>query len=494
MIPTLEQNVNKVSDVPITTYPLNAYILSEDEKQLIYLPHSYMHYKSKGTFYNCNDPEKPTPLTAKEKKRLFRVVPDSLNYFKRTDSKKTISKQTVEKIKQLVIDSLYLEGLNSGVEYDSTQSMKAEIAYTVFYYQYLKALQLASPEEYANLCAHTIQLNDTCLTVESVLKHVMDDKECVATNGKYFLKLVLDYQPDTTFVRPTIGLSGLFNDYSLDYFVERYGLRLQSARLIYQDVALCHEEALRCLMTLLISLMTHPFSVVYATGTKISAMGFSNWTTSTGKKIFDAIWPLLVSGHLKSACSIYMSIMETIIDPAINDKSYKAALMRYSDTCSWLVSIKNQELFKAENAIYFPLEKIFYVLLALWGQEKNEAKKCLLGECIDELLKLEQPVVPGGVSSDNVYQVDLEMNVKLINFINQPNSVIIKQDVMTALRSNSDLKTLNSKGIEEDVMVRFAGSTGVGRFMSFFSKSAASCNLLDGQLILKESDPIVSYV
>ena len=95
LMPTLEQNLNQVLDVPITTFPLKAYILSDDNKRLIYLPHSVMHYRSKGTFYNCNDPENPVPLTSKEKERLLRVAPDSHEYFKLMNPKRTISKPTV---------------------------------------------------------------------------------------------------------------------------------------------------------------------------------------------------------------------------------------------------------------------------------------------------------------------------------------------------------------------------------------------------------------
>ncbi|OGV34741.1 MAG: hypothetical protein A3E88_04860 [Legionellales bacterium RIFCSPHIGHO2_12_FULL_35_11] len=476
LIPTLEQDsvwmIDEMCERPITTFPLNSYILSDDNKNLIFLSYCYINYRSRGAFYNYNDPAKPIPLTAKEKERLLRVDPDSPNYFKRTDSKKTIKKETVEKIKQLVIDSLYIEGLIGELDSASVQNLKGEIAYTSYYCQYLEELELAEPEEYTNLCAHTIQLNDACLTVKEVLNNVVKEKGCVASNGKYLLKLVLDYQPETTFVRPNVLLLPLLvTDYSLDQWVKDHGLRSQSARLVYRDATIDDKESVRCLMTLLVSLMTHQYNFVYGTGNKIEAMGFNNFTTATGKKIFDMIWPLMVGGSLKSVRSIYLSILETIIEPAINDRSYKAALTRYPDTCAWLLSIKNNELFKPENAIYFPLEKIFNVLLVLWAEEKNDSKKSLLSNCIDELLKNEHPVSPvspASTHSSNSERSGLEENIKLIKFLDNPKNEMIKQDVLTALRSSDRMKILDRQDIaKEEVMAQFIGQKGIGRFVSF---------------------------
>lgn len=499
LMPSLEQNsvwlIHEMREWPLTTFPLNFYILSDDNKQLIYLPDSVNHYRAKGTFYNCINPAKPIPLTAKEKARLFRVDPDSSNYFKRIDSKKTISKETVERVKQLVLDSLYIEGLSGELDNASTQSLNAEIAYTRYYYQYIKDLELTNPEEYANLCAHTIQFNDTCLTVKKVLDNVVRDKECVASNGKFFLKLVLDYQPDTTFVRPNVGYPDLFNDYSLDRFVEQHGLRKQSARLIYRDTVIDHEEALRCLMTLFVSLMTRHFNVVYGTGCKIEVFGLNNWTTATGKKIFDEIWSLIDGGNLKIARSIYTSIQESIIEPAINDRSYKSTLTRYPDTSGWLESIKSNDLFNAENAIYFSLEKIFHVLIVLWELEKNDSKKLLLSQCLDALLNIEQPISPGHIYSSNPYKLGLELNIQLIKLLSQPKNDMIKEEVLRALRADEGTKSLDLKEISPEVMLRFLEPKGVLKFGSFFSTSSLPCKT--PQLMAKatvESDSMVAFV
>ncbi len=472
LIPTLEQTINLVNELPLITFPLNAYILSENNQQLIYLQHSLMHYRSKGTFYNCNDLKNICPLTAKEKERVSRVMPDSSQYFKCTDAKKTITKYTVEKLKELVLASLFVGGLEFRASYSEQQSLNADLAYADFMH-YVTNLAATDFEEYVNLCDHTIQFNDSCLTVKKVLDHVLKERDCVATNGKYLLKLVLDYQPETSFLRSSIEMPLLLNDHTLDYFVERCGLRAQSARLIYRDSTIEHEQTLIHLMTILISLMTHRFRVLLGTGNIIEALGYSNLTTLTGKKIFDAIWELFEGNNLTLARSTYFSMIETMIEPAIKDNGYKASLTRYPDTCNWLISIKTGDLFKPENAVYFSLEKIFYVLLMLWAQEKNDLKKSVLNECFDMLFKIEQPVVvSGSACASSWYKLYLEVNITLIKFLDNPKNEIIKSDVLKALRSDEPLNLVRLNDISENKeLVRLTGPKGISRFISFFATS-----------------------
>ena len=447
--PLVNKVIPSLANEPLTTFPLHFYTLSERGDELISLLESERHYLAKGTFYNCNNLAKPVPFTSREKLRLLKAHPDFQEFFMeaygRQSPRSALTKKTIDAITDLVKGSLFVEGLIYKKSYSPPQLQAAENAYVEFT-GFLDMLASEDPLEYDNVYAHSVVLNGSCKTVAEVMSNIqnpsqdpaLEDEKCVAVGSEYFMKLVIDYNPTASFSRTMKHLGLLFTDNSLNDYVEQHGIREQSFKKSYRD-AMGHEEAVRRLSTILVSLMTHPFTVFYRTGSCVEALGFRNVTTDTGKKIFDSLKPLLDNGTIDTPFSVYDAILNKIILPAMSP-SYKSALTRYPDTTQWLVSIQNEGLFAPEQAIYFALESIFNALVAWRKQQTVSHKRNEISAIIDELLR-------HFFHGYSPYQIGLAVNINLIQLLQQKQYLCIQSAFLSTLRSGSacpdfDMKTI----------------------------------------------------
>lgn len=354
LMPTLMHDYDFVTGEILTYYPLSSFILTDDNSQLIYLNNCVQDYLEKGVFYNCNT-KMATPLTMKEKQRLVFAAPDIYQYYQEAENiwpEGAISKDTVEAIKTLVNDSLYPVGLVYGNNYDEWQDKAAWSAYANFSV-YLESI---SKSELGILYRQRVLYNAHLLSFGDIMSKVQEGKasECVAVLSQHLVKLVIDYNQHAQFSK------------SIEAKVDVEEMRQCSAQKVYSDYDhIDQNEAIRRIMIIFISLMTHKFSLVPLTGVTIRKWNRNNTVTKTGKAIFSLLEPAIDSGDYKSIRFIYMSIIEHVVKPALADHEYITSWTRYNDTYNWLRSIENGALFRKENANCFHPSVFIMGLLTL---------------------------------------------------------------------------------------------------------------------------------
>lgn len=136
LIPTLTQDIDSISlDLP-TNYPLSQCILSEDEKELIYLPNCVAQHRANGTFYHFSE-GRYRKLAAKELERLPFAELQFYEYYAQVvaieEESLPLKKSTVMAIKELVNGTLNPYALRLGHNITAEQEQVAEEAYFKFF-------------------------------------------------------------------------------------------------------------------------------------------------------------------------------------------------------------------------------------------------------------------------------------------------------------------------------------------------------------------------
>lgn len=409
LIPTLRYDYDRVTKELLTTYPLSRYIISTTN-ELIYLPNCINHYKSYGTFYNCNYHE-PRPFTNMEKARLAHADPEIYSYFRRIEEiidDPPISKQTWNEIRKLVNGSLFVEGLTNH-EIGKESYIIATDSYDKFAI-YINELPV---EEKQRFYRHSILLRSRKVSVQEILDLLQTPqynwRVCMVGQAEYFLKLLIDYAP-------TMKVSEVIEQKS-----NVAGMRAHSARKVYSDYdSLTEEDATKRILIIITSLMTHSFQCLLLTGNWVSIDDHSNKVTDTGKEIFGLIQKYLDKGNFQEARFLYAQIIEHVVKPAVANHTW----VRYQDTHEWLVSIQNGSIFTNANEGIFDPELL---LIVLWSLVKeNCSHKIMIEKFLDELHDLL-------ISSDNKYKKWIKINIKFVQLIN--NKELDKSKILQSLQS-----------------------------------------------------------
>lgn len=410
LIPSLSHSTDSVSGEPLTLYPLSNYVLSECGKKLICLPVCVSQHEACGTFYNCAN-TKPKVLTPKEIQRLKFADNRFWDYYQRLTKPYTdpvISRKTVKKLKTLVNDSLFDSGLAYGNNYSNEQMISTTHAYDKFF-EYAGTL---SEDEWLNLSQQRIFYKESQKTFGEVMNDVQRLGRCSALSGLFFAKLVVDYDPLIKFSA------------EIESKININEMRMCSARKTYSDPQISQEEAQRRLLIMMVSLIQHKFSNFFFSGDIISLWNYENKVTSTGKRIFDEIMPVIINDNYKHAQHTYSRIMKTIIKPAINNKSYSDAVRRTTDTQLWLSSIENRSLFNHEYARYF-MPELFVLTWPLMIAENIFYKEFMI-EIINLLAR-----------SNNFSEVWLIGNIKFSVFL-QGFDNVNQITILKILRANEE--------------------------------------------------------
>ncbi|AHE66052.1 hypothetical protein Loa_00481 [Legionella oakridgensis ATCC 33761 = DSM 21215] len=356
-MPTIQHTMDVVRLECLTAFPLSHYILSEDGTHLILLDNCADNYRIHGNFSKIEETS-IEPLTTVEEERIAYANPRFHKYIEilrcqASEQDPPISLKTIRAIKRLVDESLYPVGLLFGYDYDQKQMVAAERAYGVF----AEFLHRMPQEERQKLNRQHIIFNNKRVTFAQVLRAVQQD-ECIAVYGQYLAQLVMDYAPYLTFQR------------EIELRVDVNKMRSHSRQKVPSDYAyLSHEDALKRLLIIYKSLMTHNFSCWPLHGISISGLGVINTVPPEVNKIFSLLMPMVLSGNFIPAVAVYAEMMESVIKPALRDKSWKTWMTRYNDTHSWLVSIANQTLFTQKDEWFEP--KFLLVTLFPLAQDRS---------------------------------------------------------------------------------------------------------------------------
>ncbi|ASQ45034.1 hypothetical protein [Legionella clemsonensis] len=455
LIPTLTEDSDPISKEILTNFPLSRFILSEDEKELIYLPNCVSQHQANGTFYHFSG-ERFRKLTAKEIERLPFAELQFYEYYAQVvaieEECLPIKKSTVMALKELVNGTLNPYALRLGHSITSEQERIAEEAYFKFFgflnnlpedelarlyahtviwrgqkrsvQEILAEVQLnETPEEDKNSTIQTISLsedqmrsgekleekNSTTHQKENtsaepiVAKEVpLKERECIAFAGQFFAKLVADYAPEEKF-NQAIEENALA---ALD------DMRLCSAQLVFRNWDFVDDkEATRRALTILVSLITHNFSCIWGTGSSLQFWDQKkNIITATGKELFKALEYALDNGDFSKIRFTYTYTMRNIVKRALEQNDFIRKYIRYKDTLDWLESIKDESMFEPRNQVCFEPELLLSVLTSL--TERCNAKTSMLIEnFLDELIKTR-------IQPENQYQQWVRINVEFNKLLN----------------------------------------------------------------------------
>lgn len=352
LIPTLSHDEDFVSRNAVTAYPLTEYILSGRNHELIFLPNCVKHYYSYRTFANCNS-EQARLLNSKEKERVRHAQAKYFNYFEQSEKEQTnlgLSQTTVNELIKLVNESIYDEGLRGELPESEVKSAKA--AYKRFF-KYMNHLPAAEKDD---LLQHPIQIDRFIYTFNEIVEEIFFRWGCMATFGKYFVALIIDYKPDAVF-SPVIE----------EKVVDRENMRLSSRRRPFREYSsLAQEEARRRILTLVVSLMTHSFKS-FGGGKQISVLSHSNTVTTSGLELYKALNPVICSDFCGNENRILSDLIETVVKPAVLNKSRT----RNADTHAWLLSIQNGTMFNESNRSCFEPDLLLVTMCSLIPQIKK---------------------------------------------------------------------------------------------------------------------------
>lgn len=433
LIPTLDHNIDLVTREHLTVYPLSHFILSDNGKQLIYLPNCILHHQSHRTFYNCST-RLPQALTTKEISRLPHAAKQFNEYYRQAlDSDKAdkpLSKSTILALKNLVNVTLNPRALELGYELTPEQITSADKAYV----KLLQFVDKLPDDERERLYDHKIALGRKKQTVRELLEQAQlfvetEQKErlCVALASQYFAKLVIDYSPKTKF-------SSVIENSSM---VDLADMRVCSANHVFRNSDnISQEEATYRALTIMVSLMTHRFSYIWTTGTQLMLWDESNTTTATGNELYNALKDSLEEGDLSNIRFIYTYTMRRIVDRALKDKNMRTKYLRYEDTLQWLTTIQDESMFKPENRTCFE-PKLLLTVLQEFSKKSNNTVKFLIESFIEQLTRtLIQP--------ENEYLQWIRINVEFNKLLKNPNiSSTEYEKILHALRAAP--KTPNEK-------------------------------------------------
>ncbi|KTD09917.1 hypothetical protein [Legionella hackeliae] len=484
LIPTLTLDIDPITREIQTNYPLTRFILSEDEKELIYLPNCIGQHQSNGTFYHFSGNRFRT-LTSKELERLPFAESQFYEYYAQFIATEEeclpIKRSTVMALKDLVNGTLNPYALRLGHNITKDQERIAEEAY----FKFFEVLNNLPSDELARLYAHTViwrgqkrsvheilkevQLNETpkkfehentgrpdnpdSTKVESMIERNSSNhqevvtepkvviappkqRECIALASQYFLKLVCDYAPDTLFTSD-------IHNISLAALEE---MRLCSAQRVFRDWDnIDDKEATRRALTILVALITHNFSYLVGTSTSLQFWDQKNSITATGKELFKALEYALENGDFSKIRFIYTYRIRNIVAKALAQKDIITSFTRYEDTLDWLKSIKDESMFDPKNQVYFDPEILLAVLTPL-AEKFNEKSRLLIEGFLDQLVKTR-------MQSENQYLQWVRINVEFNKLLNNKGLPLKTRDSMlSALRSNN--QALNSSDLNS-TFVRF---------------------------------------
>ncbi|WP_419419343.1 hypothetical protein ACNVED_12530 [Legionella sp. D16C41] len=395
LIPTLTHETDFISGEKLTVYPLTHYILAEQGDELIFLPNCVSNFTYRKTFYNCNHFK---PFTAVEKERIKHSLPHFVRCFNEAEEENhdiPVSRKTVLEVKKLVEGTLYPEGLYLGNDITASQLDYAENSYKEF----LKYLNNLPEEEKLNLLSQTILFEGRKITFLEVLEQVLDKGECLVVYAQYLLKFVLDYDP---FVRFPV---------EWEHKVRIDTMRPQSEQKVFSDYDhISDEEAIKRILILGVSLMTHTFKYLPLTGVSFSLWDCSNTITKTGNDIMNLIKKPIFSGDFTQARFIYASLMESVIKPAFISDGYRVTFLRYPDTIAWLSTIIDGSLFRQSSITCFEPDTLLSVL---WSYKDKSSK------IMPQIENFLEEIISTLLQTQNDYLKWIRINIKFSEFVKE---------------------------------------------------------------------------
>lgn len=389
LMPSVTREIDSVTHMPVSYFPLSHYILSESGRELILLDNCLAHFKRNGTFWNCNNYNSDNPIQRSDPltdSELFRMKFAHSKFHKYIERARVVyddpclKRETILAVKALVDGSLHASGLTSLVEYSEQEIHGASLAYQVFY-EFLNKLD---EDELKRLLSQRILLYSKWHNVQNILdevrrgaaqvkleeqggKHTPDEQEgCIALAGKLFAKLVMDYAPQLMFRRDLEE-----HEYIGDS-IRR--MREGSKRKILREE---HDRAMFKVQTILVSLFTHDFSGSTLPSVPINLSCFTKSVPEVVKNIFLKLKPLIESNDYSKVANVLHDIESSLINPAVQDYNrfvwswwmFKPDPTLKQWLCSLVPQRASQSLYERCN-IYTPMS----IIDALFGLEDINAE------------------------------------------------------------------------------------------------------------------------
>lgn len=467
LIPTLTKNQDLILG-PYVDYPLSSYILNESGTELISLIVSAKQCNRTKLFLNCSVMP-PVRFTAAELECIAYSDVRFQDYVTRYIHYEPvfIQRSTVLRIHDLVNESLDMYGLEDS-------SSPAMVAKAEFEWDRFNVFLDGLPaKEEARLFSHRtmqqIGSTETNLSVSEVLNNLRTGNQdgCVASCGKYFAQLVMDYAPWLTFK----------SEIESSFLIGTQYMRQKSAKKVFSDYEdLTESEASRRLNVLMISLLTHPFNY-YFSGHKVQLLDMSNRGDDIIKRVFDKILPYINEKlPLLDVSHTYVNLMEGIIAPLVQ--------LGATSTCSaeilaWFTQVSAPDFFRV-TPYYSDPQKLFLALRPLLANPNLGASVQVF---LDEILRT--ILLPESESMRCI-----RVNVKFLEWMEDKNSTQ-KAEIMSLIAKphQKESRALFFDAAYSFLVQKFVASMSPHGMLSFFAtKPSAGFDLHRHCLTFKPTD------
>ena len=452
---TIVHNTDMLTYEPLTDYPLSFYVLSENGTRLHSLVNSVKHWKQTRVFLNCSVPVFAAFTPLEERRLLFanQRFHEYFKYMHVNAPQKPLSILMVNWIREYVNASLDEDGLKDFIIKDRGPRIAMAACALV---ELFKQVDQLPPDEMEILLEHRTYYRGNNFSVRELFSKLLrgDEDGCIASCGKHFAKLVMDFMPWLEFNK----------EIEAGYWIGIELMRRSSAKKVVSDFNwLDEDEAIRRNCVLLVSILTRSFNSSYwwSTGPKISWGDYSNRGDSSVHKIYEQLKLFIATpGDSNIARHTYMYITEGIVKQALKTDS---SVMISKEILDWFKEIQSGQLFK-KNEGYFDPKQIFVGLSKL---TRNTSYGSQVQPFLSELILVFS-------QSCNESMVAVEINLKFYYFLQNFSATQQEQLLGSVKKLTSDVdKEVFYRSVctflVQQAKVKEQGTS----FLSFFSFKSA---------------------
>lgn len=332
--------IDSVTRVPITHYPFDHYLLFESPVgTLILLDNSAKQYllnkqedetaPESNFLYNANT-ERRVPLHPGEHQSLLSANIKFHKFFQLTKppecADEPICLATLDALTELVNNSVYPRGTLFTVNYTLKEQSSAEKAYDIFCEFYNRM----PDDERERLNKQVIYFAGSFKSFKKVLSEI-NEYQCIAKAGQYILQLIVDYLCDRRFashIEEGAMVPALGSLIHASVGIQK--MRENSLRKIPRDAL----EFQRRASLLMLSLLTHPFELMFSRGYSIELINYTNKVIFVANNLFSELLRIFNEGDF----SQYAELIPNIVRPALADDGTFTKIRSESNR-RWLQSI-----------------------------------------------------------------------------------------------------------------------------------------------------------
>ena len=353
LVPSLKEDdaENNLMASPYIYEPMSHYVLSHTGTKLIPLLDTLVTYRDKHQFLCLSEDNRTLRQFHPIEVERLKYAPPKYWRFYLTHVIKppntSISMPTVQALKTLANRSSHRRGLD-GV-YEARQLTAAEHAWKDFFEFY----QRLDDEERERLNALNVIIGDNEFNFKRDIVQALERNAlCAAQIGQIIIQIVLNFEHSAIFDADVTTLGNL------------QLMRQNSSRQVYHEYAhITTEVAYRRLMTLMVSIMSYPFTQSVLTKSPTATIwDLSHEVSQVARNIFLALRNIYLNPDSTHARYIYVYVIEHILKAKPVSVSWWEQIYEYlglSDNV-WPQSIVSESIY--QQTLCFEPEKLLWAL------------------------------------------------------------------------------------------------------------------------------------